>query len=62
MSLSPEARKTLAGITTATITTVLLKKGLRNVWMRGARPLRPGLPRLVGPAFKIGRASCRERV
>ena len=46
MSLSPEARKTLSGITTATITTVLLKKGLRNVWMRGARPLRPGLPRL----------------
>ena len=53
MSLSPEARKTLAGITTATITTVLLKKGLRNVWMRGARPLRPGLPRLVGPAFTL---------
>jgi regulator of RNase E activity RraA len=60
MSLSPEARKTLAGITTATITTVLLKKGLRNVWMRGARPLRPGLPRLVGPAFTLRFVPARE--
>ncbi|MGY3117983.1 regulator of RNase E activity RraA [Bradyrhizobium sp. S3.14.4] len=60
MSLSPEARKTLAAITTATITTVLLKKGLRNVWMRGARPLRPGLPRLVGPAFTLRFVPARE--
>ena len=28
----------LAGISTATLTTVLLKKGLRNVWLRGALP------------------------
>src|ERR1700742_4920936 len=53
MSLAPEAIKTLSKITTATITTVLLKKGLRNVWMRGARPLKPGQPRLVGPAFTL---------
>ena len=51
MSLSPEALATLSGVSTATITTVLLKKGLRNVWMRGTKPLRPGQPRLVGPAF-----------
>ena len=42
MSLSPEALATLSGVSTATITTVLLKKGLRNVWMRGTKPLRPG--------------------
>lgn len=29
----------LTHVTTATITTVLLKKGLRNVWIRGAKPL-----------------------
>ncbi len=51
MSLTPEAIATLSKVTTATITTVLLKKGLRNVWLRGAKPLRPGQPRLVGPAF-----------
>src|ERR1700743_791782 len=53
MSMTPDAVKILSRITTATITTVLLKKGLRNVWMRGARPLKPGLPRLVGPAFTL---------
>src|SRR5690242_14892204 len=60
MSLTPEAIKILSGITTATITTVLLKKGLRNVWMRGARPLKPGLPRLVGPAFTLRFVPARE--
>ena len=35
MSLTPEAIATLSRVSTATITTVLLKKGLRNVWMRG---------------------------
>jgi hypothetical protein len=42
MPLTPDAIKTLSHVSTATITTVLLKKGLRNVWMRGSRPLRPG--------------------
>src|SRR5438445_11160150 len=66
MSLSPEALATLSGVSTATITTVLLKKGLRNVWMRGTKPLRPGQPRLVGPAFtrseerRVGK-ECRSR-
>ena len=39
MSLDPKIIATLAKSTTATITTILLKKGLRNVWMRGSRPL-----------------------
>ena len=60
MSLTPEAIKTLSNVTTATITTVLLKKGLRNVWMRGSRPLRPGQPRLVGPAFTLRFVPARE--
>src|SRR5260370_673268 len=60
MSLTPEAIKTLSRVSTATITTVLLKKGLRNVWMRGARPRRPGQPRLVGPAFTLRFVPARE--
>ena len=60
MSLTPEAIATLSQVTTATITTVLLKKGLRNVWMRGARPLRPGQQRLVGPAFTLRFVPARE--
>ena len=60
MSLTPEAIATLSKVSTATITTVLLKKGLRNVWMRGTKPLRPGLPRLVGPAFTLRFVPARE--
>ena len=60
MSLTPEAIATLSRVSTATITTVLLKKGLRNVWMRGTKPLRPGQPRLVGPAFTLRFVPARE--
>jgi len=60
MPLDPAIRETLAQVSTATITTVLLKKGLRNVWMRGTRPLRPGQPRIVGPAFTLRFVPARE--
>ena len=60
MPLSGEAVATLSRVSTANITTVLLKKGLRNVWMRGSRPLRPGQPRLVGPAFTLRFVPARE--
>ena len=60
MSLDPKVIKTLEVITTATITTILLKKGLRNVWMRGAVPLAEGQPRLVGRAFTVRVVPARE--
>lgn len=50
----------LSQITTATLTTVLLKKGLRNTWLRGARPLRSGQPRRVGRAFTLRFVPARE--
>ncbi len=52
--------KILADVSTATLTTVLLKKGLRNVWIRGAFPIAPGLPRLVGRAFTVRFIPARE--
>lgn len=58
--LDNKAIETLKRVSTATLTTVLLKKGLRNIWMRGARPLRPGQPRLVGPAFTLRFVPARE--
>jgi regulator of RNase E activity RraA len=51
---------TLKGVSTATITTLLLKKGLRNVWMRGPRNLQEGQPRLAGPAFTLHFIPARE--
>lgn len=60
MQLDARAVAILSGITTATLTTLLLKKGLRNVWLRGARPLRTGQPRLVGRAFTLRFVPARE--
>ena len=60
MTLDPKIVAALDGVSTATITTVLLKKGLRNVWMRGTRPIRPGQPRLIGRAFTLRFVPARE--
>ncbi|MBX3588192.1 MAG: ribonuclease activity regulator RraA [Ramlibacter sp.] len=60
LALDPAVVETLKGVTTATLTTVLLKKGLRNVWMRGTRPLRADQPRLVGRAFTLRFVPARE--
>jgi regulator of RNase E activity RraA len=49
----------LRRVSTATLTTVLLKKGLRNVWIRGAMPLSGG-ERLAGPAFTLRFVPARE--
>jgi regulator of RNase E activity RraA len=60
MPFDAAIRETLAAVSTATITTILLKKGLRNVWMRGTRPLAPNQPRLIGPAFTLRFVPARE--
>ena len=60
MQLDARAIGILSQVTTATLTTLLLKKGLRNVWLRGTRPLRAGQPRLVGRAFTLRVVPARE--
>jgi regulator of RNase E activity RraA len=50
----------LREITTATITTMLLKKGIRRCWMSGPQPLVAGGKRLVGPAFTLRFVPVRE--
>ncbi|MGH6612194.1 MAG: ribonuclease activity regulator RraA [Burkholderiaceae bacterium] len=50
----------LASISTATLTTILLKKSLRNVWLRGARPLAANQARVVGRAFTLRFVPARE--
>ena len=58
--LSNDIKQVLSKVTTASITTILLKKGLRNVWMRGTRPIKPGQGRLVGRAFTLRFVPARE--
>jgi regulator of RNase E activity RraA len=60
MTVDATTLAALAGVSTATITTVLLKQGLRNVWMRGTRPIRAGQPRLIGRAFTLRFVPARE--
>ena len=60
MTVDPAIAAALKGVSTGTITTVLLKKGLRNVWMRGTRPIRAGQPRLLGHAFTLRFVPSRE--
>ena len=58
--LDARIKAALELVTTATLTTVLLKKGLRNVWIRGSRPLTPQAKRIVGEAFTLRFVPARE--
>lgn len=57
-----EKFEALRGVTTATLTTVLLKKGLRKIWMADARAQSPNAPRIVGRAFTMRFIPAREDV
>ena len=58
--LDARIKAALELVTTATLTTVLLKKGLRNVWIRGSKPLTPQAKRIVGEAFTLRFVPARE--
>ncbi|CAB3654713.1 hypothetical protein LMG22037_01162 [Paraburkholderia phenoliruptrix] len=53
----------LRHVSTATLTTQLFKRGLRNMFLQGVAPLvkpAPGAPNLVGPAFTLRNIPARE--
>lgn len=50
----------LRATSTGTITTILLKKGIRRTWMRGPRPVFAAGQRIVGPAFPLRFVPARE--
>jgi regulator of RNase E activity RraA len=52
----------LKGVTTDSLATVLMKKGLRNQWVRGPMPMRVDFPRTVGRAFTMRFIPVREDV
>jgi regulator of RNase E activity RraA len=47
-------------VTTATITTMLLKKGIRRCWMHGPKPLISNGARVIGRAFTLRFVPVRE--
>ncbi len=57
-----QTRTKLAAVSTATITTVLLKRGLRNTFIGGVGLINPKAPRMVGPAYTLRYIPAREDV
>ena len=62
MTFTEEALEKLKAVSTATLTTVLLKRGLRNVFIRGVHKINPDAPRLVWPAFTLRYIPAREDI
>ena len=54
------ATEALRHITTGTITTMLLKKGIRRCWIEGAMPFGFSGKRIAGPAFTLRFVPVRE--
>lgn len=53
-------RADFARCSAATLSTLLVKRGLRNTAVRGVRPLNPALPPMAGPAFTLRYIPARE--
>jgi regulator of RNase E activity RraA len=58
--MTPETRQMLMGVSTATLCTALFKRGLRHQFIQDVRPLNPGLPNMVGPAYTLRYIPARE--
>lgn len=58
--MNPTTRQRLMGVSTATLCTALFKRGLKNQFIQDVRPLNPGLPNMVGPAFTLRYIPARE--
>src|SRR3546814_18374742 len=61
--LSAETRDKLAAVSTATLTTQLFKRGLRNVFIQGVSRLTAAHDHsMVGPAFSLRYIPAREDI
>jgi regulator of RNase E activity RraA len=59
-ALAPDTIALLRNVSTATLTTVLFKRGLRNVFMQGVRLLGSGGRTMAGPAYTLRYIPARE--
>jgi regulator of RNase E activity RraA len=61
MAMAESTRnKLLAAVSTATLTTVLFKRGFRNTFIQGIHRINPGAPQMVGPAYTMRYIPARE--
>ena len=60
MPLSNATRDALKQVSTATLTTALFKRGLKNQFIQGVLPLDPKKPNMVGEAFTLRYIPARE--
>jgi regulator of RNase E activity RraA len=60
MEFTDATRAKLAAVSTATLTTVLMKRGLRNAFISDLTLINPGAPRMVGPATTLRYIPARE--
>jgi regulator of RNase E activity RraA len=60
--LSDETRSLLAQLSTATLTSQLMARGLRNTFMQGVRRLTTSGPSMVGEAFTLRYIPSREDI
>jgi regulator of RNase E activity RraA len=60
MGIAEETRRLLTQASTATLTTQLFKRGLRNTFMQGVHRITPDAPVLVGEAYTLRMIPARE--
>ena len=58
--LSDATRTKLKSASTATVATILFKRGLKNQFIQGVKPLQTGKPTMVGEAFTLRYIPARE--
>ncbi|HYD06158.1 MAG TPA: ribonuclease activity regulator RraA [Reyranella sp.] len=60
MAINDATRAKLAAVSTATLTTVLMKRGFRNAFISDLTLINPAAPRMVGPAYTLRYIPARE--
>ena len=58
--MNPTTKQQLMSVSTATLCTALFKRGLHHQFIQDVRPLNPGLPNMVGPAYTLRYMPARE--
>jgi regulator of RNase E activity RraA len=58
--LNEETRQKLTTVSTATLTTIMFKRGFRNCFIGGIHPLNPAHARMAGPAYTLRFIPARE--